>query len=96
MYSPETLDQMNSPNKTRTLQKEKKVYQSRQFVSNLRVTGSIGRSELASFPRASPRWVLPQNSCFVSAFWNLLDQRPGLIIVATLVGFVLFDLSHVL
>lgn len=26
---------------------------------------------------------------------TLLDQRPGLIIITTLVGFVLFDFSHV-
>lgn len=73
-------------NKTKTIQKEKR---SKQFVKDLtwRVTwtGSMRRS------------AIPSKHCrFMSAFWNLLDQRPGLIVVATLVGFVLFDLSHVL
>lgn len=81
-----TPDQSPTNDKTKTIQKEKG---SKQFVKDLtwRVTwtGSMWRS------------AIPSKHCrFMSAFWNLLDQRPGLIVVATLVGFVLFDLSHVL
>lgn len=91
-------------NNTKTIQKEKTVCQSKQFVKDwmwrVSWTGSMRRSGLAGPPGASPRWFSPSKHCrftFTSGGrGNLLDQRSGFIVIATLVGFVLFYLSHVL
>lgn len=96
MYASETPTDTRSKKQAgqKQYKKGKKVCQSKQFVTDWRVTwtGSMRWSGLAG----PPWWLPPQNSPFMSTFRNLLDQRPGLIIVTTLVGFVLFDLSHVL
>lgn len=72
--------------KTKTIQKREK------FVKHFTWTwtGTVRRSGSAA---ASPQWCLPINTV---DFWSLLNQRPGFIVVSTLMGFVLFHLSHVL
>lgn len=61
-------------------------------------TGSMRGSVQDISPGAPPGWTSPKSVqlSHVLLFWGLFDQRSGFVVVTTLVGFVLFHLSHVL